>query len=618
MKPSITITLLLAILFSSCNSNDRMLELSLEMAGDNRNELEAVIKHYADEPLKREAAEWLIANMPGHSSVYGKGVSEFADSVTSRILSGSEGDKLWDSIRNLNGAGEKIQDVKAVNSQFLIENVDMAFSAWEKCGWHYDVDFDLFKKYILPYRSADEMLRYGWRDSLFNEYFHLVAGINDPIKAYEIIRKTVHSKPRTDRFSFPYTLDPVSLGNHFSGGCIDRCVYLASVCRAVGLPVAIDNCGRWANYSDNNHTWVALVLKDGTYTIIDDDSIARKDNIIDASTFKQELPMPAYYPYTGEFKKRLVKVWRTQFDSHPVEKIPEFTRGGTYRFHSPWLLDVSSEYGLSEMIEIKVDRNIEGVWLCTHTLGNGWMPQVYSKAKNGEVQFEHLADSVMLLPVATDGVKIYPLGLPFFMSNGIKHESIPDINSLTEVTLTRKYPIVAKWLNRFAQIPGTRMEFSHNPEVCTKDSIFTISEVPLFFNSKLFDNSPKGRYLRIVPSTPEVSLIRKVNVYDTSDSLIKSAEWVEIMPTIDLGKINSIGKIEYFPWNDGNFVVPGHEYRLDFWNGAEWQPIQSQISNGYELTFSGIPTGALLLLNDLTEGKEERPFTLNDGKQVWW
>ena len=121
-----------------------------------------------------------------------------------------------------------------------------------------------------------------------------------------------------------------------------------------------------------------------------------------------------------------------------------------------------------------------------------------------------------------------------------------------------------------------------------------------------------------MPSTAEVSLIRKVNVYNTSDSLIKSAEWVDIMPTIDLGKISSIGKIEYFPWNDGNFVVPGHEYRLDFWNGAEWQPIQSQISNGYELTFSGIPSGALLLLHDLTEGKEERPFTLNDGKQVWW
>jgi hypothetical protein len=31
-----------------------------------------------------------------------------------------------------------------------------------------------------------------------------------------------------------------------------------------------------------------------------------------------------------------------------------------------------------------------------------------------------------------------------------------------------------------------------------------------------------------------------------------------------------------------------------------------------------MPTNALFWLRDLTKGKEERPFTYENGQQVWW
>lgn len=36
------------------------------------------------------------------------------------------------------------------------------------------------------------------------------------------------------------------------------------------------------------------------------------------------------------------------------------------------------------------------------------------------------------------------------------------------------------------------------------------------------------------------------------------------------------------------------------------------------LEYDNVPDNALLLLRNLTKGKEERIFTCEDGKQVWW
>ncbi len=617
MRLTFTTVLLSAILFCSCSRNDRLLELSLEMAGDNRSELESVIEHYADEPLKREAAEWLIANMPGHSVVWSDGIQAFADSVMLRPLPQQEADRLWDSLQNTPGAEVRRKDIEAINAEFLIGNIDRAFEAWHNSPWRDEVDFDRFKKYVLPYRVSHELLRHGWRDSLIKTYSPTIKNAKTAKEAFELLRKEINSTKRSAKYKFPHLLDAVALRNHYSGVCLERCVYLANVCRALGLPVTIDNCGRWANYSDSSHTWVALILEDGTYTIIDEDSIARKDNAIDASTFKLNQAMPAGYPYTSEFRKRLVKAWRQTFHLNPVETMPKFKGELANRLSSPRLVDVSQEYGISGSVSVKPDKETEHVWLCTHALTSGWIPQAYSKVSRGRARFDNISDSVLMLPMGILNGKEVAAGLPFYISDGNKIEIKPDMAQLTSATFTRKYPMNAGWLNRYSQIPGARLEGSDNLEFSNPDTLFIITQTPVFFNSATIRSDKPYRYFRIFADLPSYANMSMFNIYDKDGSIITSEAWTK-KGYIDLGTPAVISKVEYFPWNDGNFVVPGHEYRLDFWNGAEWQLIQSQISNGYELTFSGIPSGALLLLHDLTEGKEERPFTLNEGKQVWW
>lgn len=85
----------------------------------------------------------------------------------------------------------------------------------------------------------------------------------------------------------------------------------------------------------------------------------------------------------------------------------------------------------------------------------------------------------------------------------------------------------------------------------------------------------------------------------------------------DLGSPQKLTSIVYFPWNDDNFVVPGHEYEL-FYYDKGWISLGKQTSDNFSLIYENVPDHALLYLKDYTRGAEERPFTYVDGKQIWW
>ena len=598
---------------SSCVKQDEMVSYALDKAGSNRAELEKVLAYYGDDPTKLEATEWLIANMPGHSMTWGESIQAFADSVLCRRLSQDRGNQLWDSLKQVSNNYIKLKDVETLSAEFIIDNIDKAFSAWEKSPWKKEVSFDLFKKYVLPYRADNELLRIGWRDSLIATYEYVVHNAKTAREAFEKLRNKINSAQRNGKYNFPYVMDAVSLRNHYSGVCLERCVYLTAVCRAFGLPVVIDNCGRWANYSDNTHTWVALVLEDGTYTVVDNDSISKKYNRIDSSVFALNQSMPKDYPYTGEFKKRLVKVWRQTFEINPIDYVPEFDNNSV-RLFSPWIVDVSEEYGLNNSVEITPEISVNDVWLCSHSLSHGWIPQAHAKVKNSIAKFEHISDSVMLMPMGIYGGDKVAVGLPFYITNGHKNEIKPDTTKLISATFTRKYPMHAGWLNRYYQIPSTRLEGSNDSLFQRTDTLYTITDIPVFHNTATIHSLKPYRYIRVIADLPSYANMDRLDIYDISGNLVSSEKkWI-----IDLCTPLRIGRIDYFPWNDGNFIVPGHEYELVYWNGSKWQSIGHKRSDSYNLSFDDIPTGSLLLLHDHTDGKEERPFTIENNKQIWW
>lgn len=79
-----------------------------------------------------------------------------------------------------------------------------------------------------------------------------------------------------------------------------------------------------------------------------------------------------------------------------------------------------------------------------------------------------------------------------------------------------------------------------------------------------------------------------------------------------------IGRIRYIPRNDGNCIEIGDKYELMQWREGRWESLGERTATCNALEYERIPSGGLYVLRNLTKGHEERIFTYENGKQIWW
>ena len=87
---------------------------------------------------------------------------------------------------------------------------------------------------------------------------------------------------------------------------------------------------------------------------------------------------------------------------------------------------------------------------------------------------------------------------------------------------------------------------------------------------------------------------------------------------IELPKPSDVARIMYLPRNDGNNVETGDNYQLLMYDNGKWVSLGWKKAKETMLVFKNVPSNGLYLLKDKTKGKEERIFTYENGKQVWW
>jgi hypothetical protein len=79
-----------------------------------------------------------------------------------------------------------------------------------------------------------------------------------------------------------------------------------------------------------------------------------------------------------------------------------------------------------------------------------------------------------------------------------------------------------------------------------------------------------------------------------------------------------IRKIKYLPRNDDNHINVNEAYEL-FYFDREWISLGRRTGGDtHVLAYDNVPGNALLLLKNYTKGRQERIFTYENGKQVWW
>lgn len=634
------ISALLVLMLCGCGKQTD-LKQALEEAGDNRLELLRVIDHYRNvdnaDSLKLKATLFLIENMRGHGTVWSEAVDVFRSRVaqSDTLVTMKQMNLWWDELAK-NHRPVLQQDLNYVKADFLIQNIDKAFRVWREAPWREEINFDLFCRYVLPYRFETELLAYGWRDSLYQEYHPLVKDAHTVKEAFEIVYDAVSRRLRSNSSHFPHILDVVTMRRQQRAMCVQRCVMVGAVMRSVGIPVAVDNVGRWANYSRNGHAWAALITNEGTYSVYEDEKVAKINNRIDATEFKLRYPIPEDFPMRTDFKKRCAKIWRSTFERQSVEEALDDEWGK--QLVSPFRMDVSTAYGLDNGVEIYTNRAVKRAYLCTFATGADWSPIAVAEVKNGQCRFEELGDSVVYVVIGFEEGNPVALGDAFLLLNGRKHTLSPDRENAGQAVLTRKYPLTGKWPNEWVTMLGARFEGSDDKEFAQTEVLARVERMPVFRNVLKLEGGRTFRYIRYCSSETSDTPMAEVELWSggrkvkavPGRSTVKDVELsldgnTLTRPGIDSGyslgyeldKPTVLDSIVFYPWNDDNFVLPTHEYEL-FYYDKGWVSLGKRKPETYALVYDGVPAYALFLLKDRTVGREERPFTYENGEQVWW
>ena len=373
-------------------------EAALSEAGEARAKLEQALLHYQarGEMRKLAAVEFLIQNMPGRG--YARLGFKKADGVEVPFealdyANLKEAEVAFAALEKEHGSlnygkVDGVLDFQTMTAEFLIENTDLAFEAWQSKPWAKQLSFDAFCEHILPYRCSDEPLD-AWRKPLMEKFAHLESELSDPLNAGEASGKISGEVHKMVRFWDLYYLHPTDQGYSEmlasgTGRCEDISNMISFANRANGIAVASDYTPAWAN-RDNNHAWNAVLGPDG------------RGNA------------PIHNVAAKVYRKTYARqkdCWADK--AGPNEQIPRWLARRHY-------IDVTDQY--FDTTDVRVELTTPApqhstlAYLCVFN-GGEWIAIQGGEVENGVATFERMGRGILLLPAWYDGSQLIPAAAP--------------------------------------------------------------------------------------------------------------------------------------------------------------------------------------------------------------
>ncbi len=149
-------------------------------------------------------------------------------------------------------------DRHTLSAQFLLQNVALAYEAWQKSPWKASIPKSVFLNAVLPYASLTET-RDDWREMLREKALPLITGCRTPGEAAQRLNEklfpllNVHYSTERSR---PDQSPCESLASG-KASCSGLSILLVDACRSVGIPARIAGTPMWMN-GRGNHTWVEV------------------------------------------------------------------------------------------------------------------------------------------------------------------------------------------------------------------------------------------------------------------------------------------------------------------------------------------------------------------------
>lgn len=651
--------LLIAIFAISCSGESQTrLETALALAGDNRQELEKVLTRYRrlpEDSLKYRAAVFLIENMPGHYYYEGEDLENHLKFYPLLHETMKKGHLPVDAVAEIRekygdlniNALQRREDIHTADSAYLCENIEWAFKVWEEQPWGKNVSFEDFCRYILPYRVGDEALPV-WREKYYREFNFLLdslresAGLEkeDPISAALCLSDAL-LKP--DQIFFT-TFSPGYIPHvgpdaaaYRSGSCRELSDFFLYVCRALGIPCAIDYMP--VRGDDNvGHSWVALW---------------DKDRNIFCQEFTDKVDKVQNCHVWDDAKS---KVYRQMFclNREICEDMEQVDSDGIAEmFRSPYFADVTELYSPNFIERLKIPaaelypgRKPEIIYLCLSSYLS-WIPVDYAVFKRGRVVFEDLDRGYIMRLASVEGDMMRFWTDPFYIKDDGTFHLLRTDGSKEDIKVLSRFPLKGEDSLRVRMVGGV-FEGSDDPTFETRDTLFIIKDVPqrLFTSVRPVRTGPY-RYIRYFGpengycNVAEVSFIgpdgkeltgktigthggiqgcgphEYTNVFDgfTETSFYYSKAYGG-WAGLDFGNSVQVDRIIYTPRNWDNYIKPGCDYEL-FYCDKYWKSAGVLRADSDSLVFRDVPTGVLYFLKIHSEAKQNRIFRYCEGRQIW-
>lgn len=416
------------------------------------------------------------------------------------------------------------------------------------------------------------------------------------------------------------------------GSCHEEAQFLTYISRGLGMPMTYDFVPQWPNRS-LSHFWNVL--------------IDEKGNII-RYYFRNK---PGAFAIFDDFAKG--KVFRSTASinrqslailNNNREDIPKL-------FENMHFIDVTQEYSKTSDVKVILDsktaKKRHFAYLSVFN-NKDWVPICWGEIHSNNVIFNKMGRNVAYLPIYYNSTGNVPAGYPFVLSESGKIMVLkPDTKKLQRLVLYRKHTYIYYGSPNDRMIGG-RFQGANNADFINAVDLYTFNSNTdgRFCNLEIADKRT-FKYLRYIGADGKYCNINELMFYDENGKEINGSiigtsgssmdnGWTKEkvfdkniltgfdapMPNggwvgLKLQKSARVNKIRFMPRTDGNIIEQGDNYELVYWNNG-WKSLGEKKALTDSLVYDNVPSDALYLLHDRSKGIEERIFTYENGKQVWW
>jgi len=644
-----TIISIIVLLCSLSACRDEKVCLTLKLAGEHRSTLDSVLNHYRDDDPRHEAAAFLIGNMYDKYSYEGEILEKydhyfsFLEEFRKRGITGDGNPYIkhcWDSVYKANGPINisklsRKMDCQNLSFDYLISNIEDSYKEWKEAPDYIDDRVCTYLDYVLPYRvshEAAELFRQKYADRL--RVIRDTASTPQAfLKAIAVEFKDYHHGENLKRYSADLSVSQMERSHN--GTCRHNTLFCTLVLRSLGLPVTMDFVSNWGNRSEG-HSWNVMFLKDGIF------------------------PFNAFRSDSVDFGYTPAKIFRMVYSTPDLSERMTLIKEVPASLWAADAIDVTGEYLKTHDVVIENpiqydEKQFSYAVICIFD-NRRWNPVWYGPVKNGALHFSQMNGGVVYLAGYYQDGDILPAAPPFLLKEDGTMESYNAAGEcVQDMILKRKYPRL-KRMELFAQqLRMATIEGSNRVDFKYSDTLMYQTTTPVDMCDTLIDSKRFYQFFRWHIADFRIGNIAEIEFYgkdaiDGEEHLLKGtvmgrseskepdghpfihamdgdpATWFSKPKNtngwvgIDLGQGNKaiLTRVRYCPRSDTNFILQGDTYELLYWKNDGWHDAGSEIAKCDSLVFKQIPTHTIYWLRDLTKGREERIFTYQDGKQVWW